>query len=77
MQDGTRPAWQRERLLEALDAHSRGLVEPPIVRKRTELPPPEPVTDGNQRMTFAISTEEVDRHGDVIMTDGPVTDASA
>ena len=70
MQDATRPAWQRERLLEALDAHSRGLVEPPIVRKRTELPPPEPVTDGNQSMTFAISTEDVDRHGDVIVTGG-------
>ena len=65
-----RATWQRERMLEALDAHSRGIVDPPIVRKRTESQPPALAADHEQRMTFAISTEEVDRHGDVIATDG-------
>ena len=26
-------SWERERLLEALDAHQRGLTEPPLIRK--------------------------------------------
>ena len=62
--------WQRERLLEALDAHSRGLVEPPIVRKHSDSQPSAGDGGQQQRMTFAISTEDVDRHGDVIVTAG-------
>ena len=133
--------WQRERLLEALDAYNRGLVDAPLLRKRTESqapgaglaqasnpavgPTPDTVgrgtfamgrkekagdtwygEEGEERggqqawagnggsgprpldretpvhglgaaivdrepiMTFAISTEDVDRHGDVLAVDG-------
>ena len=103
--------WQRERLLEALDAYNRGLVDAPLLRKRTESqtqsaglaqasgpafdPTPDTVgrgtfamgrkersgganrhglgTAGGDRepiMTFTISTEDVDRHGDVLAVDG-------
>ena len=74
--------WQRERLLEALDAYNRGLVDAPLLRKRTESQTPgaglaqasnpafDPAPDTTERMTFAISTGEVDRHGDVLAVDG-------
>ena len=70
--------WQRERLLEALDAYTRGLVDAPLLRKRTESQAPGaglvqasgPALDTVERMTFAISTEDVDRHGDVLTASG-------
>ena len=62
--------WSRERLLEALDAFYRGLAEAPLVRKQTEFSPPGSAPSADSRMTFAISTEEVDRHGDIIAADG-------
>ena len=70
--------WQRERLLEALDAYNRGLVDAPLLRKQTESQAPDarqaqapgPALEMVGRMTFAISTEEVDRHGDVLTADG-------
>ena len=69
--------WQRERLLEALDAYSRGIADAPLLRKWSGTPREaagrnqgreqgEPMTP----MAFVISTDEVDRHGDVIVADG-------
>lgn len=89
------PGWERERLLEALDAYRRGLCEPPLIRKWSAAPGvQEPAgisvetsrdgvkssstnlnenPEGNPEspaMAFVNSTDEVDRHGDVIATDG-------
>lgn len=66
--------WQRERLLEALDAYSRGLSDAPLLRKWSGAPGdaagPDQGQHQGQPMTFVISTDEVDRHGDVIAADG-------
>ena len=62
--------WQRERLLEALDAYSRGLSDAPLLRKWSGAPGDAPSPEQGQPMTFVISTDEVDRHGDVIAADG-------
>ena len=82
-QMGTRQlSWERERMLEALDAYRRGLCEPPIIRKWSAGPGAgeacasvtgeyedsggsEGLTDATA-MTFVISTDEVDHHGDII-----------
>ena len=82
----TQFSWERERMLEALDAYRRGLCEPPIIRKWTAAPgageapaniPGEYEKSGGSdglpdatAMTFVISTDEVDRHGDIIATRG-------
>ena len=104
-------SWERERLLEALDAYRRGLSDAPLLRKwngggleldldsgrrgmaRQSVPgegmvlqqvqderatraaggPPETIsreTGGAGAMTFVISSEEVDRHGDVVSAAG-------
>ena len=112
-------SWERERLLEALDAYRRGLSDAPLLRKwngggvglplqqvqdertgggrmgmaRQPVPgermalqqvqderatraaggPPETIgkeTGGAGAMTFVISSEEVDRHGDVVSAAG-------
>ena len=104
-------SWERERLLEALDAYRRGLSDAPLLRKwngggleldsdsgrvglaRQPVPgegmvlqqvqderanraaggPPETIgreTGGPGAMTFVISSEEVDRHGDVVSAAG-------
>ena len=79
-------SWERERMLEALDAYRRGLCEPPIIRKWSAGPGAGEVTasiagghkdlrgcDGLTEataMTFVISTDEVDHHGDTISTRG-------
>lgn len=66
--------WQRERLLEALDAYSRGMSDAPLLRKWNgapgDGPGPDPGKQQDQPMTFVISTDEVDRHGDVIVASG-------
>ena len=63
-------SWERERLLEALDAHQRGLTEPPLIRKWNQVEGL--AKDGGQDkpMSFVISTDDVDRHGDVIVSRG-------
>ena len=84
----TQFSWERERLLEALDAYRRGLCEPPLIRKWSATPGEgESFTNarsGNGRagsdspdsfpdahtMTFVVSTDDVDRHGDVISARG-------
>ncbi len=75
---GTTITWQRERLLETLDAYNRGPVDATLLRKQTEAQASDagmaqgadPDIDTVGRMTFAISTEEVDRHGDVRAVEG-------
>ena len=77
--------WERERLLEALDSYTRGLSEPPHLRKwsggssptfrqatdRDEVASPaHGAAQMEDAMTFVASTEEVDRHGDVVLVKG-------
>jgi len=64
-------SWGRERLLESLEAYRKGLSEPPLLRKWSggEARAAGDADRGEQ-MTFVISTEEVDRHGDVIVPEG-------
>ena len=101
------PPWQRERLLESLESHRRGLADAPLLRKwsagsfdklrmngsladagdsfdllRMSGGNEAAVEDGNEflrsekdaakeaPMTFVISSEEVDRHGDVVLAQG-------
>ena len=59
--------WERERLLEALEAHGRGLGYAPQVQKQAHSL--EPTCQGGQ-MTFVVSTDDVDRQGDTIAVDG-------
>jgi HK97 family phage prohead protease len=65
--------WERDRLLEALDSYQKGLSDPPYVQKwansRTQS------TGAGDRMTFVVSTDEVDRQGDTIAVDGWRVDA--
>ena len=79
--------WERERLLEALDAYNRGLSEAPHVRKWCSAGPPSALRQAppestpdrlseiksggtGSPMTFVVSTDEVDRHGDTISVEG-------
>jgi len=62
--------WERERLLEALDAFGRGVGDAPLLRKWTETGTSQEAPGPAQRISFVLSTEEVDRHGDVISADG-------
>ena len=79
-------SWERERMLEALDAYRRGLCEPPVIRKWSAAPAAgetranvtgeyedsggsDGLTDATA-MTFVISTDEVDHHGDIISARG-------
>jgi len=74
-------SWQRERLLEALEAFRKGVGEAPLLRKWSETgngeataspASPIPASKASQpgTMSFVLSTDEVDRHGDVIATGG-------
>ena len=67
--------WERERLLEALDAHQRGLSDAPLLHKWTESQAGQIESKEDQPMPFVISTDEVDRHGDVIVAQGWQLDA--
>ncbi|MDE2779554.1 MAG: HK97 family phage prohead protease [Chloroflexota bacterium] len=76
---------ERELLLESLERYRRGLADAPLLRKRGMGPAGgrEVVTEEGRRrestgrdgeggaaMTFVISDEEVDRHGDVVVAQG-------
>ena len=63
-------SWERERLLEALEAHQRGLTEPPLIRKWNQVEGLSKGAGRDQPMSFVISTDDVDRHGDVILSQG-------
>ncbi|MDA1035276.1 MAG: HK97 family phage prohead protease [Chloroflexi bacterium] len=64
----TRETWERERLLESLDAYRRGLTDAPTVKRfvvnRAVTP------NENQPLTVVASDETVDRMGDVVRADG-------
>lgn len=67
--------WERERLLEALDAYQRGLSDAPLLHKWTERQAGGSEGEDGLPMPFVISTDEVDRHGDVIVAQGWQLDA--
>ncbi len=67
--------WERERLLEALDAYQRGLSDAPLLHKWTESQAGMSEGESDLPMPFVISTDEVDRHGDVILAQGWQLDA--
>ena len=77
--------WRRERLLESLESYRRGLAEAPLLRKRSggptggrevvvghgdEYAHTQKDADSEAPLTFVISSEEVDRHGDVVLAQG-------
>src|SRR5918992_780730 len=63
-------SWGRERLLESLEAYQRGLSDAPLLRKWGQGQVRAAESDRGEQMTFVISTDEVDRHGDVITPEG-------
>ena len=73
-------AWERDRLLEALDSYKRGFSDAPHLRKWTDMSALGP-SDGSQQslprdaLTFVVSTDEVDRHGDIVSVEGWRLDA--
>ena len=59
--------WERERLLEALDSYERGLSDAPYIQKWAD----KSTGRGDEGpMSFVVSTDEVDRHGDTISVEG-------
>ena len=70
MQQTTKDSWERERLLEALEAFHQGTGDAPLLRKWSESMPDAGKADQRQPMAFVLSTDDVDRHGDVIAADG-------
>lgn len=76
----------RRLLLESLDAFSCGREEAPLVTKWTHSPEAmtglngesrikEEGKENNQLITFVLSTDDIDRHGDIISADGWVLDS--
>ena len=63
-------SWERERLLEALDAFQRGVNDAPLVRKWNEADVTAANGDRERPIAFVLSTDEIDRHGDMIAADG-------
>jgi len=63
-------SWSRERLLESLESYRCGLSEAPLLQKWSDREAQSAAGESEQQMTFVISNEEVDRHGDVIMAAG-------
>ena len=70
MGDRVDDSWERERLLEALDAFHRGVSDAPLLRKWSEAGLAVADDAGEHPMAFVFSTDEIDRHGDVIAADG-------
>ena len=60
----------RERLLESLDAYRRGLSDAPLLRKWSQAEARAVEKSREDHMTFEVSNDEVDRHGDVIVPEG-------
>ena len=63
-----REQWERDRLLESLEAYRRGLADAPLVSKHAV----DGATAHSERgpLTFVVSDEAEDRLGDVIRTSG-------
>jgi HK97 family phage prohead protease len=60
----------REQLLESLEAYRRGLGDAPVVHQWSDGGVRTAEDDQTPLMVFVISTDEVDRHGDVIVPEG-------
>lgn len=60
----------REGLLESLEAYRRGLSDAPLLRKWGAAEAGAAGDEGGTLMGFVLSTDEVDRHGDVIVPEG-------
>jgi hypothetical protein len=63
-------SWARERLLESLDAYRCGLSDAPLLHKWGTGEVRIGGDDLGPMMGFVLSTDEVDRHGDVIVPQG-------
>lgn len=64
-------SWERDRLLESLEAYRRGLSDAPLLHKWGEGEIRAGDDDhSSQTMAFVISNDEADRHGDVIVAEG-------
>ncbi len=63
-------SWGRERLLESLDAYRRGLSDAPLLRKWSQGEAHDVAEPAQEQMTFEVSNDEVDRHGDTISVNG-------
>jgi HK97 family phage prohead protease len=63
-------SWARERLLESLEAYRCGLSDAPLLHKWGEGEVRVEGDDLGPMMGFVISTDEVDRHGDVTVPQG-------
>ncbi len=68
-------SWERERLMESLEAYRCGLTDAPVLHKWNRAEVRAGDGDQGEQMTFVISSGEVDRHGDVISPDGWRLDA--
>lgn len=63
-----RELWERERLLESLEAYRRGLVDAPLVQKFAVSRAVSP--NESRPLTVVASEESEDRLGDVVRADG-------
>ena len=68
-----RERWERERLLESLEAYRRGLADAPVVQKFSVSHAVAPNED--RPLTVIASDESADRLGDVVRADGWDLDA--
>ena len=68
-----RERWERERLLESLEAYRRGLADAPVVQKFSVSHAVAPNED--RPLTVVASDESADRLGDVVRADGWDLDA--
>ena len=66
---------RRELLLEALESYRKGLREAPILDQWMPTSSVEPSEESAGAMTFVLSTDDVDRHGDIISADGWLLEA--
>ena len=63
-----REAWERERLLEALEAYQRGVADAPIVQRAAVTQTL--LKNDDRPLTVVASDESVDRYGDVVRASG-------
>jgi len=65
-----RNSWEREFLLESLDAHQHGLTDSRVLHRWNQVDARAGEGDAGASMTLVVSNGEVDRHGDAISPDG-------
>ena len=66
---------KREQLLEALEAFRKGLRDAPLLDQWMPASSVELMEESAGAMTFILSTDDVDRHGDIIAADGWLLEA--